>query len=55
MAKAKWIFGAQNPQAPQDISKPLPVPVLASADNKKFGLENVCLFLTCFYIADFWV
>jgi hypothetical protein len=54
MAKTKWIFGAQNPQTPQDILKPPPVPILASADNKKFGLENVCSVSTCCYIADFW-
>jgi hypothetical protein len=41
MAKSKWIFGAQNPQVPQDISKPIPAPVLASAESKKIGLENV--------------
>ncbi|KAG5643496.1 hypothetical protein DXG03_000737 [Asterophora parasitica] len=42
MAKARWRFGLPSAQVPSDVSKPVPVPALASADAKKFGLENVC-------------
>jgi ubiquitin carboxyl-terminal hydrolase 9/13 len=40
MLKAKWIpFGAQQ-NAVAVSTKPAPIPVVSSADAKKFGLEN---------------
>ncbi|KAG5652072.1 hypothetical protein H0H81_006427 [Sphagnurus paluster] len=48
MAKARWRFGLPSSQVPQDVSKPAPAPTLASADAKKFGLENALYFCTPF-------
>jgi len=52
MAKAKWIFGNQNPVVPVVASKPIPIPVLKEADLKKIGLENVRL-ASCMLVSTF--
>lgn len=42
MARTIWgKFAGQQNQPASSSSKPVPIPILSSADAKKFGLENV--------------
>jgi hypothetical protein len=50
MARAKWIFGA--PPAVTPDSTPKPIPVISSADAKKFGLENVRIYFIIYSLAS---